>query len=111
MWHGMALWCMGVLDPSFRITLSCMLKKMQCLKQDKALYSCGLKILVVGSLELPMGLVSQNHGTPGPRLLLGHPDGGDLHLDALRMAADAPASTSAFQAGGRGNGCRVRKSE
>ena len=38
-----------------------MLKKMQCLKQDKALYSCGLKILVVGSLELPMGLVSQNH--------------------------------------------------
>jgi len=60
-WHGMALWCMGVLDPSFRITLSCMLKKTQCLKQDKALYSCGLKILVVGSLELPMGLVSQNH--------------------------------------------------
>lgn len=51
----------GVLDPSFRITLSCMLKKMQCLQQDTALYFCGLQMSDVGNLGLPSVLASRNH--------------------------------------------------
>lgn len=50
-------------------------------------------------------------GTQGPRLLLCRLDGSDPHLDALRMAAGAPAGTSAFQAGRRGSGWRARKRE
>ena len=54
---------------------------------------------------------TESLGTQGPRLLLCHLDDSDPHLDALRMAAGAPAGMSAFQAGRRGSGWRARKSE
>ena len=90
---------MCVLVTSFRITLSCMLKRMQCLKWEEVLYFWSKKNLRCrkSRASRSVGLGStESLGTQAVSLLLFHLDDSDPCLDALRTAARAPASTYAL---------------